>query len=478
MRLGQTSVIYVFSKFGISIIGFLATIYFTRTLGAEIYGYYAITIALVGWLGIVKSIGFGKAIIKRMSENQEPDAYLAAGTLIKAALTTVVILLVLFFQTPINNYVGQPVAEFVIIILIASIFSGLVNSALKGRHKVHIYAPLSTLKEASRSVLMVILVYIGWELSGMLLGHALGTFLMAMIGLAIVRPNLAIPKKRHITGLFDFAKYSWLGSMRNKSFSDADILILGLFVPAGLTGIYAVAYSLSKFLEIIGKAIQNTLFPEMSKLATEDNFELVSKLTNDAITFAGLFLIPGFVGAAILGDRLLLVYGDDFNVGHGILVILILALVIYSYTRQLLNTLNAIDRPDLAFRANGVFIGANIILNLSLVYQFGWYGAAVATFISACIGLVLSLYYLRQLIEFSLPVTEIVRQLLAAGIMGLFVLIGRYVGEDTILSEYNVAFMITLVGVGAAIYLTSLFVLSVQFRTVIRNNVPADLIPF
>lgn len=477
MRLGQTSIIYFLSKIGVSIIGFFATIYFTRTLGEEIYGFYAITLALVSWLGLVKSIGFGRAIVKRMSESEEPDAYLAAGTTIKATLTGIVGVGVLIFSEQINAYVGQPVAEFVVLLLVASIFSGLVSSALKGTHRVQVYAPLSMLKEAAQSILMVLLVFIGLELTGMLVGHAAGTLIMAFVGMWVVKPHLVIPERRHFVRLFDFAKYSWLGSMRGKTFKNADIIILGLFVPAGLTGIYAVAYSLSTFLDIFGKAIKNTLFPAMSKLSTEDNNEMVGTLTTDALSFAGLFLIPGVIGAYILGDRLMLIYGTGFGIGDQVLVILLLGLIVYTYTKQLLNTLNAIDRPDLAFRANGVFIGANLALNVLLVWQIGWVGAAIATALSATVGLVASYYYARQLVPFELPTGEISRQWIAALIMGAIVYLARDIGEANLawIDDYNAVFVVSLVGLGAAIYFAILLAISSRFRTTVDRNLPIDL---
>lgn len=477
MRLGQTSIIYVISKFGVSAIGFLATIYFTRTLGEEVYGFYALVLALVSWLGIVKSVGFGKAIVKRMSEEEEPDAYLAAGTVIKGTLTVIVAVLVFVFDDLVNAYVGRPVAEFVVLLLVVSIFSGLVNTALKGSHRVHVYAPLSTLKEAARSVLMVALVFVGWELTGMLVGHALGTAVMAAIGLWIVRPALAVPKWRHVVGLFDFAKYSWIGSMRGKTFNDMDILVLGLFVPVGLTGIYAIAYSLSKFLEIFGKGIQNTLFPEISRLSTRDDMEMVSKLTTDALSFAGLFLLPGVVGAAILGDRLLLIYGPGFDIGHWVLVILLAGLAVYTYTRQLLNTLNAIDRPDLAFRANAVFILANVILNFVLIWQLGWVGAAIATALSAVIGLVFAFRYTRRLVPFSVPTGEIGRQLITAIAMGTVVYAFREYGETrwAWIQDYNAVFVVVLVGLGAGVYFLTYLAISTTFRDTVRRNLPVDV---
>ena len=472
MRLGQTSIIYTISKLFASVIGFFATIYFTQTLGEETYGFYAITLALVSWLGIVKSVGFGQAIVKRMSEDEEPDAYLAAGTVVKVVLTTGVVIGVILFQDLVDSYVGEHVAHFVVLLLIASIFSGLVNSALKGSHRIHVYAPLSTFKEGARSGLMVILVYLGWELSGMLIGHAAGTAVLAIVGLWIVRPSFVLPQWRHIVKLFDFAKYSWLGSMRKKTFHNVDILVLGLFVPAGLTGIYAVSYTLAKFLEIFSNGVRTTLFPELSKRSTSGDSEMVRNLTNEALTYAGLFLIPGIFGAVIVGDRLMQIYGEGFEIGEQVLAILLVGILIYSFNRQLLNTLNAIDRPDLAFRANAVFIVANIVLNVALVYTIGWVGAAIATASSAAIGLVVGFYYTRRQVAFTVPYGEITRQFAAALLMGLAVYSARAIGETHWLAEYNAAFVVLLVGFGAIVYFAILTAISAQFRTTVTNNLP------
>ncbi|MBP1921714.1 O-antigen/teichoic acid export membrane protein [Halorubrum alkaliphilum] len=477
MRLGQTSVVYLVSKFGGSILGFFATIYFTRTLGEEIYGFYAVTLALVSWLGIVKSVGFGQAIVKRMSEEEEPDAFLAAGTAVKTALTLVVALGVLVFRGQVNAYVGQPVAEFVVLLLVVSILSGLVNSALKGSHRVHVYAPLSTAKQGIQSVVMVGLVYVGWELSGMLLGHAIGAALIAAVGLWFVKPAFVVPRWRHVASLFEFAKFSWLGSIQKKTFSDMDILVLGLFVPSGLTGIYAVAYALSEFLDIFSNAIRNTLFPELSKRAADDDDDMIRMLTNDALSYAGLFLIPGIVGGTILGDRLLRIYGDGFAVGARVLPILLVGVLAYSYAKQLLNTLNGIDRPDLAFRANAAFIGSNLVLNLVLVYSIGWVGAAIATATSAGVGLLFGFYYTRQHVSFTIPTGEIARQWVAALLMGGVVYAARYLGEANWawIADYNAVFVVGLVGLGAVVYFAILFGISTEFRTTVANNLPFEI---
>ncbi|ELY68608.1 polysaccharide biosynthesis protein [Natronobacterium gregoryi SP2] len=171
----------------------------------------------------------------------------------------------------------------------------------------------------------------------------------------------------------------------------------------------------------------------------------------------------------------MLLYGEGFGIGTHVLTILLLGILAYSYNKQLLNTLNAIDRPDLAFRANAVFIGANLVLNVALVYSIGWIGAAIATATSAAIGLVCSFYYTRRHVGFRVPVGEISRQILAALFMGIVVYSARAVGETHPVAAYNEVFVVSLVGLGAAVYFLVLLAISRTFRTTVSRNLPVDV---
>jgi len=476
MRLGQTSAIYFISKVLASAFGFVATVYLSRVLGEEILGFYGVALSLVFALVLVGNIGFGGAITKRISEGEEPEAYFTAGLLIKTSLFALTAVGVLVFESSINSYVGRDVAIFIILMMGGYVFLNLIRSGLKGNHLVHVEAPLNALKQALRSVFMIGLVIMGWELSGMLLGHFIGTLLVATIGTLILRPSITIPRLEHFTRLLDFAKFSWLGSLRQETFSRADILVLGYFVSSGLTGIYVVAYTLAEFLDIFGRGISTTLFPEISRQAIDGNIDVVRGLTNDALSFAGLILIPGTVGATVIGDRVMRVYGEGFRIGGEVLTLLLIALTIYTYTKQLLNTLNAIDRPDLAFRANGVFVVTNILLNIFLVYSIGWVGAAFATALSAAVGLVLAFRYTWRELRFEVPIKEIVFQTVAALLMGGVVYVVRGLGEAHWIANWNIPFVLLLVGVGASIYFGVLLLISERFRTTVLRNLP-DGIP-
>ena len=479
MRLGQTSLVYFLAKIVGSALGFFATIYFARVLGEVVLGYYALALALVSWLALGGRIGLSQAITKRISEETESESYATAGGLLIGAFGIITAAGVYIFRGQVETYVGQPVAVFVVLMLLATLFKGFINSALKGYHLVHVYAILSTTKIGFRSLIQFALVLVGYGLVGLLVGYAAGAVIVGLIGLAVLRFRPARPRKEHFRSLFDFAKFSWLGSIRHRAFNEVDIVVLGFFVQTGLIGVYSVAWSLSRFLDIFGESVSNTLFPEMSKIATAEDREAVSGLTEDALAFAGLIATPGLVGGAILADRLMAIYGEGFVVGQVVLPILIAALLIYAFTRQFLNTLNAIDRPDLAFRANGAFILSNVTLNVLLIWQFGWVGAAAATALSATIGLVVAYYYLRPQVPFEIPLGEIGRQWVAALGMGAVVFGARRLGETHPAAEplvaYNAAFVIVLVGLGAAVYFVLLLAISAQFRTTVSDNLPIDV---
>jgi O-antigen/teichoic acid export membrane protein len=181
------------------------------------------------------------------------------------------------------------------------------------------------------------------------------------------------------------------------------------------------------------------------------------------------------VGGAILAKQLLRLYGPEFTQGSTVLVLLVLSVLLYSYQNQLVNALNGIDRPEIAFRISAIFIVLNAVLNVVLIWQFGIVGAAVATAVSAGVGLVLAYYALRQLVEFRIPIREPSRQIVAAVIMGGIVGTTLETIERTDIINYNAIIVFLLVGVGAGVYFAVLFTLSTKFRETVNRNLPVDV---
>jgi len=162
---------------------------------------------------------------------------------------------------------------------------------------------------------------------------------------------------------------------------------------------------------------------------------------------------------------LLRIYGPGFVEGAYALWILIFATLLYAYQKQLLNALNGTDRPDAAFRINASFIATNGFLNVMLISTIGFVGAAVATTLSAAVGVTAAFGTLRSALDFSIPFGEIAWQALAAAVMGVAVYGTELLIESTVGLDHNFITVLVLVAVGAAVLLDAV-------RTLV--DVPCD----
>ncbi|TKR25244.1 oligosaccharide flippase family protein [Natronomonas salsuginis] len=483
MNIGQTSIIVYLSLLFASALGFLSTLYFARKLGPEIIGIFSLLMAVITWLSLA-NVGLGEAMKKRISEGNDQGEFLSATILCIIPIAVIVAILAVAFQPTLQNYVDGfdkyvniSIVWFVMGVFLIRTFFQSVFRTLTSQRMVHIRGLLDPVSIGGKSLFQIILVAGGYGLLGMLVGWMLGGLLVGVIGLYWVRIRPARPSKRHFKSLFEYAKFSWLTGLKSRAFNQVDILLLGAFVSSSLVGVYAVAWSIAKFLELFGNSIGQTMFPEISHTSAQDSTEAAAGLLEDSLAFNGLIAIPGLIGGLVLAERLMRLYGPDFTRGGAVLALLILATLVYSYQNQLLNTLNAIDRPDIAFRINVVFIALNAVLNVVLISQYGIEGAAAATVISAAVGLGLSYYALDSLIDFETPVREPTRQIAAALLMGGVIWVALESIETTGLITHNAIIVVSLVTSGAGVYFLTLLGISPQFRATVNRNLPFE-VPF
>jgi O-antigen/teichoic acid export membrane protein len=469
MRLGQTSAITFVSQLVVSVSGFAATVYITRFLGESVFGTYSLFMAVLVWLKIIGNNGVRMALIKRLSESDREGGYLSAGLAVQALVFVILTLLILLFQDRINTYLGFEASLPLVVVLFVSFCYATITGTLEGEHRVHIASMVQPVDRTLRSVLQIAAAALGFGLLGLVWSYAAAAVVAGVVGLAFVTVRPSIPDREHFERLTGFAGYSWLTGVESRAFSSMDTIVLGFFVASGTIGIYEVAWNLASVLAVFGTAISQSLFPAVSALSNNDDRESVASLTNDALAYTGLFVIPGLVGALAIGRSVLAIYG--LTSGYVVLVVLVVARLVYVYESQFVNVLNAIDKPDAAFRVSVAFIATNFVLNVVLIAAYGSVGAAIATTLSAVVGLVLGYRVLSIQVPIALPLAEIGKQWLAAGAMGVFIYGGR------LLLETGEVTALVLVPVGGVLYFTVLSVLSTRFRSVVQNNLPIGMLP-
>jgi O-antigen/teichoic acid export membrane protein len=230
MRIGQTSFTVFVSKIVGSGLGFVATIYIARELGAEILGYYSLVVVMVAWLKLAGHMGVSSAVTKRISEGRDQSEYFSAGVLLVGAVSVALSLAVILSRSAVQSYANADVAHFIVILLVLSLGYSIISSGLDGEHRVHISGVISTVNIGIRAAVQIGLVFLNFGLSGVIAGRAVGLFVASIIGSRFLSSRLVRPGREHVESLVRFAKFSWIGGLQNRSFNDVDILILGALV--------------------------------------------------------------------------------------------------------------------------------------------------------------------------------------------------------------------------------------------------------
>ena len=466
MHLGRTTAVHFGAQVVLSVAGFVATFLIARLLGAETLGIYVVAVALLFVFNIPAN-AISDALNKRISEGTDRGSYLFAGLALNGIAGGGLAVLVVALAEYVDSYVGAPVSHLVAVLILANVGLLTVSGALRGQKRVASAGVLEALERVGRTAAQVAFIVLGYGLTGLFVGHAASLATAAALGVVLFEIRPSPPSRREFRRLVGYARYSWLGTLKTRAFGWMDTIVLAFFVAPALIGIYEVAWTLASTLALVGNSVQQTLFPELSELGVDDDYDRIHHYLNEGLVFVGVFAIPGAFGAAILGPRLLRIYRPEFVQGASILLLLIVARLIASYGSQFLSAINAVDRPDVAFRINLVFVVTNVALNVVLVAAIGWFGAAIATALSATIALTLSHRALAHLIGApTVPYAEIGRELLASAAMALLVL---GIAEPAPQSHYAT---VGLVLFGAVVYAGTLLAISGRVRRKVWALVP------
>jgi O-antigen/teichoic acid export membrane protein len=466
MRLGRTAFLHFLSQVAVSVSGFAATFAIARLGGADVLGLYAVAVALTFWLN-VPTTAIGDALTKRLSEATDSQGVVATAVLVNGVLAAVIAVVLLAARPLVESYVGAPVGGLVTALVVSNIGLVTVVAVLNGEKQVGWSGGIKALERVIRSGIHIGAVVAGFGVAALIAGHVVATLLAVVVGTVLSTVAIGRPSRERGRSLLSYARYAWLGKLKTRAFGWMDTIVLAVFVSPTLIGVYEVSWNLASLFALVAVSVQTTLFPEMSELSgREDSEERIHHYLNEGLVFAGVFIIPGLFGSAVLGRRVLRIYSAEFTQGVEVLVLLVVARLLAVYGEQFLNAVNAVDRPDIAFRINLAFVALNLVLNVALVATYGWLGAAVATLVSAGVTAVLSYWGLVAVMGIpDLPVGEFARQVVASGVMAGVVLLLRRVAPG---SQYAT---VGLVFVGVLVYVGCLLGVSPRVREKFDNLV-------
>ncbi|MHA1695043.1 MAG: oligosaccharide flippase family protein, partial [Candidatus Helarchaeota archaeon] len=214
-----------------------------------------------------------------------------------------------------------------------------------------------------------------------------------------------------------------------KIYTFTDRYMLLFIAGQSYVGWYVTAHKLTYALEFIPSAFGVSIFPALSEYYVSSK-EKLAKTFENAMHYLIVLSVPISVGIFILAEKIVVsLYGEVFRASVTPLRILIVGLVVIFLNFPVGAFLNACNKQVINTRNMGITVLINIVLNIFLIKQYTFNGAAVAALISGIVLFFLGLRWVGKVIKYNKKflLQSLGRALFAGLIMGivLFLLVGN-----------------------------------------------------
>ncbi len=456
MDLARSALKITAAKVGSLVLTFVGTAFFAQELGATLLGIFFLFQAVLGISALPANLGTRIAVEKRISEGGPADRILGTGIALKSVLLVIIIGVILFFQSHLNQYIGAEVAGLLILAIFLQEFAGLMMNVLKGELRVGETATLSFAYSVVWVTLGALLVTLDYGVIGLIYAVIAGKGLQLLWAMYKTSVGIGRPTRTQAHSLVDYAKYSIIPEIDGQVHSWMDVLIIGFFLTQADVGAYEIAWQVAGPVLLLTGAIGTTIFPQISSWSADDAIGQLEMLFPKLIIPSVIFVFPAFFGGLLLSKEILgLIFGEEFTAAWLALIILITGKLPRAIRQIVGKSLLGLNRPDLVTHAAVVDIIANLLLNLILIWQFGIVGAALGTVLSMTLGTIHRTYYLSKFIKIRIPYHELGWCLLSSVAMYGILYIGKHIIEIS-----SIIHLFGFIFAGAALY--GIFILSYQ----------------
>jgi O-antigen/teichoic acid export membrane protein len=467
------AVMNLISSSGITIIGFLATIFYARWVGAGVLGTYFLFLSIYSILSIFTDLGINYASTQRISEGKDQDFYYSAGFVMRISLFLIISVALLIFQDQFVELNKLGLFWLLIGVLGLGTIQSYISMTIGASNRLGLASTTSLINNLVRIVIQVISVFLGYQVSGLIGGLIVGIFIQLIIDAKYIDYYLKRFQWAHVKGLLSFSRWAILISASSILFDNIPLIIIARFLEISEVGIFGICWTFSFFALFISTALVNSLYVKVSRWNAKKDLNAIAVSLSRATTYSLIFALPMLIGGILLGyDLLYYLYSASFAAGATALIIIIAMRVIQSVLNLYTNFLMATDNAKQA--VSGILIGiiVNIIVCVLLIPSLGIAGAAIGSFVNVAISLFIVRRYLRQIIPIIYEKTSIFHIILSTVIMTLSLFILNWLP----LSHSKFQVLLTVL-IGAVIYCGVLLILNKQIRDDVSRTFKITWVP-
>ena len=400
-RIAKNSVMVLLAKAVQISAGFVLISAIPRYLGASSFGDYAFIKTFVTFMMAFTYFGLQEILIREIAKDKVNAAKYLGGALLIRSLTS---LIIISGALVINGIVETApwVAWAINIAILGEIFlsySMIFVSVFKAFEQMEYEFFFQFLASVLLLCLTLAVIYFNAGFIWLFVAAAMASFARALFSIyfcnrKIVRPTLridvALCKYLIKEGFFVGAAVFLLQAVFK-----IDVLILGLLKSPAEVAFFYAPHNLVLQIGMLAAAFTSALFPVLSRIAAENDFDKLIFTSEKILKIFLLFTLPLSMFCTIFGGEItVLIFGKDFLpavISMQILIWTVSFLFAETFVHFALTSLN--KQKYSAVSALCGFM-TNLILDLIMIPYYGYVGACIATVFSYFLMCGISFYFL------------------------------------------------------------------------------------
>ena len=377
-------------------IAYTTQVLLSRFLGQSDYGIFTLVWVWIIVLGHLTPAGFAQSACRFLphyharKEHDLLHGFLRTGALIVAACavaTTLIGSTILWFAAPFfENAYTLPFAIALLAVPLFALQDYVENIARSFNWTILAIAPPYIIRHG-----LIASGVIGSYMMGLPMSATLAvavTFCAALISLLVQtgfvwwRLKNLIPSAPRKTRTREWVRTSLPLIFVDGTvilFSNADILILSLFVEPATIALYFAASRILQLVAFVQYAATAATAQQFSALNALNDIKALSSLARSTTRFTFIISLGAVLITYPLAPFLLSLFGEGFGEAMPVLTILMVGLMVQAFAGPGEDLLKMLGHERACAASSVIALVLNVTLNFALIPMFGTIGAAVAT---------------------------------------------------------------------------------------------------
>ncbi|TDO77437.1 O-antigen/teichoic acid export membrane protein [Flavobacterium chryseum] len=398
--------IYTFASIIEKGIAFFLLPIFTFYLSTKDFGVLALITSIISFGLPLVTLGVQGAVsVAYFKGNRENyPSYFTSAIIPPFFVALFLILIIIIFQVPIENYLEVPIAwvMFIPLFCFLSFFNSslLIDYQIKDQPTNYITFSLAgSILNIVFSLILVIIYKFGYQ--GRLLGQYASVCIFSVIA------GYILYKKRKLL----VRDVSWINIKDSLIFglpliphiigsliiNMSDRLFIDYFQGKEQLGIYNLAYVLGSAISILCAAFANAIIPFSYELFERNTYEAKLKVVKVYWMFIGLLIIAVFLVWLITPYIFMWFIDPKFATGIEFVIWITIGYFFQGMYLLFANIIFYLKKTKILFYLSFINVIINIGLNYYLISTFGTIGAAYATCISFVVFFITIAIYCHKL---------------------------------------------------------------------------------